>query len=104
MFGKKQQAAYAFAAIRMPERKDIILKIGSNDGVICWVNGRKVHENIIARSLVVDEDVVTAKFKKGINRILIKVPNKGANWEACLRVCDADGRPLDLNKYSINPE
>jgi len=103
-FGKKQQAAYAYATIKMPERMDVTLKIGSNDGVICWINSKRVHENIIARGLVVDEDVVSTKFKKGINRILIKVPNKGANWEACVRICDAQGRPLDLNQYSINIE
>jgi hypothetical protein len=97
-YGKKQLAAYAFATVEIPEKSQGILKIGSNDGVICWVNGEKVHENILARSLVVDEDTCSVSFRKGANRILLKVPNKGADWEACLRVCDAAGMPLDLNQ------
>jgi len=43
-----------------------------------------VHEKIIGRSLTIDEDVVNVNFKKGKNRILLKVINEGNKWEACL--------------------
>jgi hypothetical protein len=99
MFGKKQQAAYAYTELNMPVERNGQFKIGSNDGVVCWLNGKKVHENLIARGLTVDEDVVQVHLKKGVNRILLKVPNRGANWEACLRICDSNGVPMDLNEY-----
>jgi len=104
LFGKRQLAAYAFATIKMPEEIRVTLKVGSNDGIVCWINGKKVHENLTARPLVIDEDIFQTSFKKGVNRILLKVPNKGAKWEACLRICEADGLPLDLNRFQLNTE
>ncbi|OPZ68504.1 MAG: hypothetical protein BWY83_02301 [bacterium ADurb.Bin478] len=59
---------------------------------------------MIPRTLTIDEDVVPTKLKKGKNQILLKVPNQGGNWQACLRVCDESGRPLDLNHMQMNPE
>ena len=58
----------------MPQAVPALFKIGSNDGVVCWLNGRKVHENYAARKLTVDEDVVKVHLRKGVNRILLKVP------------------------------
>ena len=74
------------------------MKIGSNDEVICWVNGEKVHEKFIGRPLKIDEDSININLKKGKNTILLKVINRGNNWEACLRVCDSEGIAIDINK------
>ncbi len=74
-----------------------VLKIGSNDGVVCWVNGEKVHEKYVGRALTIDEDIIKVNFKKGKNQILLKVLNDGNNWEACLRVCDSKGVAIDIN-------
>jgi hypothetical protein len=104
LFGKNQEAAYAYAKLNFPEKNKGKLKIGSNDGVVCWLNGKKVHEKLIARGLVVDEDEIFVNFKKGVNELLLKVINKGANWEACLRICDENGLPIDLNQYQINSQ
>ena len=97
MFGQVQGVAYVYAELKVPRQQTALFKIGSNDGVVCWLNGRKVHENYAARKLTVDEDVVPVHLEKGINRILLKVPNKGANWEVCLRVSDQKGAPLNLS-------
>ncbi|NIA31894.1 MAG: cellulase family glycosylhydrolase, partial [Actinobacteria bacterium] len=97
MFGRKQEAAYAYAEINIPKDMAAIFKIGSNDGVVCWLNNAQVHENFASRPLTIDEDVVPVHLQKGLNRILLKIPNKGANWEVCLRICDQNGKPLDLN-------
>ena len=100
LYGTKPLAAYAHAEIISPDTLQLMLKIGSNDGVVCWLNGEKIHENIIGRTLTVDEDVVPVQFIPGVNRILLKVLNDGLAWEACLRVCDRNGVPLNLNKLS----
>jgi len=87
----------------MPQNTAALFKIGSNDGVVCWLNGAKVHENFASRPLTIDEDIVPVHLKKGLNRILLKILNKGANWEVCLRVCDQNGKPLDLqDKIEMN--
>ncbi len=97
LYGRKQLSAYAYAEINILEDMHGILKTGSNDGVVCWLNEEKVHENFIGRSLVIDEDIINVHFKKGKNKVLLKVLNRGNNWEACLRVCDSLGVPLNLN-------
>ena len=97
LFGRKQLTAYAYTEINMPEKKTALFKIGSNDGVVCWLNGKKIHENPISRGLTIDEDSINAHLEKGVNRILLKVYNEGNAWEACLRICETRGIPLDLN-------
>jgi len=98
MYGRIEGVAYAYSTITLSKNMHAILKIGSNDGVVCWVNGKKVHEKFIGRPLTVDEDVVEVNLRKGKNEILLKVLNRGNNWEASLRVCDYQGIPIDLNK------
>lgn len=104
LFGKKQQVVYAFAELNAPQEMSAKFKIGSNDGVICWLNGKKVHENLIGRKLTVDEDKVDIHLKKGTNKILLKIPNEGGNWEVCLRVCEPNGMPMDINQYLVQNE
>ncbi len=99
IYGRSPLVAYATTTINADHDMDAILKVGSNDGVVCWVNGEKVHENHIARGLTVDEDVLKVKLRKGQNTILLKVLNEGNAWEACLRICDGRGRPLDMNYH-----
>ena len=98
LYGRRNLAAYAYAELELPESKAAQFKIGSNDGVVCWLNGKKVHENRTSRGLTVDEDTVSVQLKEGVNRILLRVLNEGSAWEACLRVCDAQGMPLDIER------
>ncbi|MCP5062760.1 MAG: hypothetical protein GY936_09875, partial [Ignavibacteriae bacterium] len=102
LYSREELTAYTFTSITLNKNISAILKIGSNDEIVCWVNGEKVHENFIGRSLKIDEDIVNVNFKKGKNSILIKVLNRGNNWEACLRVCDSNGVPIDLNYCTVN--
>ncbi len=103
LFGRKRGVAYAYAELNLPKSRWVQFKIGSNDGVVCWVNGKKVHENFVGRGLTIDEDAVTLRLKKGKNKILLKVLNHGANWEACLRVCSVKGIPLDISRWVATP-
>ena len=103
LFGRKRGVAYAYAELNAPRKKWVQFKIGSNDGVVCWVNGKKVHQNFVGRSLTIDEDKVNVRLKKGTNKILLKVLNHGANWEACLRVCNSRGKPLDISDWLATP-
>ena len=86
MYGRIKGAAYLYAEIEAPRQKEALFKIGSNDGVVCWLNGKKVHSNFVGRPLTVDNDIFKVMLKKGKNRILLKVLNEGNNWEACMRV------------------
>ncbi len=103
MFGNRQGVAYAYTEISLPEPSDFVFKIGSNDGVVCWVNKYRVHSNLdVGRALKLDEDVFVVKLNKGKNTVLLKVPNVGGNWDTCLRINNSHDQPLDITPYSIN--
>lgn len=72
--------AYAWAQIEMPEARNGLLGLGSDDAVKVWLNGRLVHEHWIARAVEADADLVPVHFEKGLNRILVKVQNITGDW------------------------
>jgi len=87
---------YASAEVSVDEAQDVVLKIGSDDGVKVWVNGELVHANDASRPVVVDEDTAAARLKAGTNRILVKVRQGGGGWGMVVRVVDADGNAVKL--------
>jgi len=91
-------AAYAYAEIKSDKARDVLFKIGSDDGIVVWLNGERIFATNAARGLLVDQDKVKARLKAGTNRILLKILQGGGFWEFCLRVADPRGRPLDLSK------
>ncbi|NWG12791.1 MAG: hypothetical protein HXY20_04560 [Acidobacteria bacterium] len=93
---KDSVIAYARAEVEVAEAQDVLLKIGSDDGVICWVNGEKIHANDVGRGLTVDQDVVAAKLIAGKNVILVKIVQGGGDWAFCVRLCKPDGSPMPL--------
>lgn len=98
IYGKKKRSVYAYREIEMSEDTDALFKLGTNDGAVCWVNGKNVHTNYVDRSLTVDEDVFPVRLKKGRNKLLLKVLNSGGNWEFCLRICNKEGLPLNIKE------
>jgi len=72
--------AYAWADIEMQEPTKGLLGIGSDDGVKVWLNGALIHENWIGRPPRPDDDLVPVDFKKGRNRLLLKIQNMEGPW------------------------
>ncbi|MHC4659790.1 MAG: hypothetical protein ACYS83_11545 [Planctomycetota bacterium] len=88
-FGESSMITYAWAQIEMPEEKEVVLGIGSDDGVKVWLNGELVHEYWVCRGVGVDNDRIPFKFKKGMNQLVLKVQNQGGPWGFCCRLLDA---------------
>ena len=65
--------AYALAEIKSATTNNVILGLGSDDGVKVWLNGKLVHDNWIPRAVNKDDDLVPLKLVKGSNQLLIKV-------------------------------
>lgn len=94
-FGKTQQAAgYLYAEVTSDSEQDVVLKLGSAGGLACWLNGAKIHRAADARLWRAEQDVVNARFKAGVNAILLKVSQFNGPWGASLTVLDAAGQPL----------
>ncbi len=86
--GENDVVGYAFCHI--PSEEDLVatIELGSDDGVRMWINDNLVHDNHEHRGLVVGEDKVIVRLKKGLNRCLVKVDQGTGGWEFHLRVGD----------------
>jgi HEAT repeat protein len=91
---RPEVGAYAYAEIIVPAEQDVQLQIGSDDSIVVWVNGDRVHANRTGRGLAVDQDQAEARLKAGTNRVLVKVLNNVHAWAFCLRVTTPGGEPL----------
>ncbi|MFO0937190.1 MAG: hypothetical protein U0798_11830 [Gemmataceae bacterium] len=93
---KEQQVGYAATTIISAEEvKDVILKVGSDDGCKVWLNGKEIGKDTSDRALEKDQnefDKLT--LKKGANVLLFKVGNGIADWTGCARFVDKDGKPI----------
>jgi hypothetical protein len=100
MFGDLEGVAiYAYTEFRLDEPMPIKLKLGSDDGFICWLNGEKVGEVDAQRGYLEDEDVMAVQGRQGVNRLLLKVTQDRFGWMFGVRVTDNDDKPLDINKH-----
>ncbi len=89
--------AYACADLSWPVEEEVLLRLGSDDGIAAWVNGELVHANDVQRGLSVDQDEVRVRLRQGANRILIMVAQGGGGWGFCARLCRLDRAPIDLS-------
>jgi len=92
------RAAYCYAEFTVPQEQDGMLKMGSDDAIVCWLNGQQVHANRVDRGAAPDQDVVNVHFAAGVNRILLKILNNAGGWNAMVRACDAANRPLKFTQ------
>ncbi len=80
--------AYAYSEVHSPDDRQVTITLGSNDGAKMWINGEVVYNKSLGRSAIADQDFLQVRLKKGVNQILIKVENLGANWGLYLRIVD----------------
>jgi hypothetical protein len=89
---------YVYAEVVSGEAQDALFKIGSDDDVYCWLNGKKVHTFEGGRGWRADQDTVEVTLRRGSNAILMMVLNGGGDWAVSLRITDRAGNPLDLEQ------
>jgi hypothetical protein len=89
-------AAYAYAEMDLPGTGDFILKIGSNDGFKCWLNGKEVGRFDRGRAYAPDQDALKVRGEEGQNKILLKITQMGAAWAFSARLTDSENGPIDL--------
>ena len=84
--------AYALATVVSDRDRDVVLRIGSDDGLAVYVNGEEVHRNFLDRAWALDQDTVRPSSRAGDNQILCKVTQGGAQWSVSVRVTENDSR------------
>ena len=96
-FGSNAGVIYVYAEVILPSPRPAQFKVGSNDGVSVWLNGVKIHHHSKGRVLTIDEDQISVALAQGRNRLLLRIMNLGGAWQACLRICDENGLPMDCS-------
>jgi hypothetical protein len=85
---KERHIAYAACYIAVPEETEVLLLLGSDDGVKVWINEHQVWNNMRIRGVRKDEDQVRVTLKPGLNRVLTKVCSGHGGWGLVMRFRD----------------
>jgi len=97
--------AYALAFCVSPTDRDIMLHLGSDDGIKVWINDKMVFSKSIVRSAAPGEDIVPASLNKGLNRILVRVDDQKKSWGMFFSIRDRSGNlPDDLIFKDMTPD
>jgi hypothetical protein len=87
-------SAYAYTEFIFEEKRDIAVRIGSDNGSKTWLNGEAIGQTEGHRLYVPDQDVHFVKVKPGINTLLVKIYQRGIEWEFSVRLTDPAGTPI----------
>ncbi len=85
---------YGLIYVKSPERKDVQIRVGTNDATKIWLNEKLVWNFNIGRDATFDDDIMYVTLQPGLNKILIKVCNRISLWGFYFRVTDFDGNGL----------
>ena len=98
--------AYAVAYVRADEeRKNLRLKMGSNDQGAVYLNGKLLLKALEGRTLDQDSDIARdVTLNKGINVVVFKIFNEGgSDWQGCLRFTDASDKAVTNLVIRLEP-
>lgn len=87
--------AYAYTDIQSPQEKVWLLSLGSNDGCRVWLNGERIFDYNMPRGFQPDDDVVPVFLRKGTNRLLFKIEERGNRWGFGARFRSFDSREIE---------
>ena len=71
-------ANYLLRTITLPHDAKLPVYLGSNDGLAVWFNDEKVLARNVGRRAAPDQDVLELNFKKGTNKLVLKVNNRAS--------------------------
>jgi putative heme-binding domain-containing protein len=96
--------AYAWAAIPSDVDRPVQLLVGSDDTMVLWLNGKKLHEDPSDSGWNPEEATVNATLNKGRNILLLKVGNHGGGWQFSAAVSgERKGKLYAYDTKSLDP-
>lgn len=70
-------AEFVAREIWSPDTRDLKLALGSDDGIVVYLNGAQVHEHRVDRPVAPNQEAVTLHLQPGRNTLVCKVVNTG---------------------------
>jgi hypothetical protein len=91
-------AAYAFAAVNSPTERPVHVRVGSQNAIKIFVNGKQIFfREEYHHGMQMDQHIGASMLRAGRNEILIKICQNeqtdawAQNWSFQVRVCDQTG-------------
>lgn len=87
----RMSIGFAYTEISSRDSRQVVMTVGSCDGLKIWVNGVLVHDRHGLHKAARDDTIISVPFRSGTNHILFKVEHfLGTDWGLYLRVLDPD--------------
>ncbi len=107
LLGEQTEWAVAYAVCYIQSeapRKDVSLRVGSDDEAKIYLNGRQIYRDGFGRDFVPDEDLVEGlDLRAGVNVLVFKVVNQTLFWRGSVRFTGASGQPLKGIRVTLTP-
>ena len=98
LLGKRTENSVGYAVAYITADADVAnltLKLGSDDQVKVYLNGKPIHSNDEGRPFEKDEDsVLGLSLRRGLNVLVVKLINEEEDWAVSARFVDKDGQPV----------
>ncbi|NQT27918.1 ADP-ribosylglycohydrolase family protein [candidate division KSB1 bacterium] len=78
---------------------DVVMELGSDDGVKVWINGKLIHTNNIFRGCNAGEDKVPVHLNAGWNTCMMKISQGTGGWAAAVNIVDENKEAIKSLKY-----
>lgn len=102
---QKGVIAYALAELVSPRDQPVEIRMGTQDAIKLWLNGRQIYDAEVYHANVrMDQYVARGQLHAGRNVLLLKVCQNeqtedwARDWKFQLRVCDATGGAVPLEQ------
>ncbi len=97
-------AAYAETYLASPDDRTVRLGVESDDDVIVWLNGQLLEHHDIARGVGRGTDSLTLHLRRGVNRLVYKVVNRGGGMGMGARFLSDSPDPVGAIVVSDSPD
>ncbi|MDP6599345.1 MAG: carboxypeptidase regulatory-like domain-containing protein [Candidatus Poribacteria bacterium] len=87
-------SSYALLVFNAEEERNVTMRVGSDDSVKIWLNGKVVHKNPVDRGAFDFQDEFQVDIEGGANLLLVKVCEQGGGWSMFVGI-DADYEIVD---------
>ena len=98
------RCCYFRTRIWSPEKQEVRMDLGSDDGIKVWLDGKPVFANNANRPCAPGQDKAKITLEKGWQPLMVKLTQGGGEWAFCLRFRAADGSRLDGIRTQLGGE
>ena len=99
-----QKVSFAGKRLFVPAPRTIDVSLGSDDGVMVWLDGELVHENRVDRGVAVDQDAFQLELSPGLHTVVAKIVNTGGPGGFYWKQTEAESVYAGALPWALAPE